>query len=117
MRLARINRNKLYPVLQSEVSLEPVDKIFWMRIGFGVIAGIIAGALGYLSFNPVAFRGIGIGFLIYLISYIVARSAYKSVLPPTEFKKFVMTGMAGYVFMFMFVWIIYNTFMYGQQTG
>ena len=95
----------------------PIDKIFWMRIGFGVVAGIVAGALGYLSINPMAFRGVGIGFMIYFVSYVVARFQFQKILPPTDYKKMITTGMAGYVFIFMFVWILYNTFSLGQQTG
>lgn len=95
----------------------PIDKIFWMRIGFAVVAGVLAGALGYLSFNPMAFRGIGVGFLIYFVSYIVARFMYGRILPPTDYRKMITTGIGGYVFLFLFVWIMYNTFTFGQQTG
>ena len=87
-----------------------------MRIGFGVVAGILAGALGYLSANPLAFRGIGVGFMIYFVSYIVARFSFTKVLPPADYKKMITTGMAGYMFIFLFVWILYNTFSLGQQT-
>lgn len=97
--------------------LGPIDKIFWMRIGFGILAGILAGVLGYLSYNPMAFRGVGIGFLIYFVSYIVARFVFGKNLPPTDYRKMVTTGMGGYVFMFLFVWIMYNTLSLGQQTG
>jgi len=88
-----------------------------MRVGFGVLAGIVAGALGYLSVNPMAFRGIGIGFMIYFVSYVVARYSFGKNLPPADYRKMLTTGMAGYVFMFMFTWILYNTFSLGQQTG
>ena len=87
-----------------------------MRIGLGVLAGVIAGALGYLSFNPMAFRGIGIGFMIYFVSYVVARFSIGRHLPPTDYRKMVTTGMGGYVFLFLSVWILYNTFTLGQQT-
>ncbi|MFQ5969142.1 MAG: hypothetical protein ACE5J2_01420 [Nitrososphaerales archaeon] len=97
--------------------LGPIDQIFWMRILFGVVAGIIAGALGYLSFNPMAFRGIGIGFMIYFASYVVARFSIGKYLPPTDYRKMITTGMAGYVFMFMVMWILYNTFTLAEQTG
>lgn len=88
-----------------------------MRIGFGVLAGIVAGALGYLSYNPQAFRGIGIGFIIYFASYIVAKFSFGKQLPPTDYRKMVTTGMGGYVFMFLFMWILYNTFALTEQTG
>lgn len=94
--------------------MSPIDKIFWMRIGLAVIAGIIAGALGYLSFNPQAF-GIGVGFIVYFASYFIARFSFAKHLPPTDYRKMVTTGMLGYVFMFMVVWILYNTFVVSEQ--
>lgn len=97
--------------------MRPIDKIFWMRIGFGVLAGIIAGMLGYLSSNPMAFRGVGVGFMIYFLSYIVARVSFGKNLPPTDYRKMVTTGLGGYVFMFLFIWILYNTFSLVQQSG
>ncbi len=92
-----------------------VDKIFWLRIGFAVLAGIISGALGFLSGNPEAFRGIGIGFLLYFITYIIARGAFGKRIPLSEHKKLVTTGMGAYVFMFLTVWILYNTYVYQQN--
>jgi len=88
-----------------------------MRIGFGILAGVLAGALGYLSYNPMAFRGVGIGFMIYFLSYIVAKFSFGRSLPPTDYRKMVTTGLGGYVFIFLFMWILYNTFLLIQQTG
>lgn len=88
-----------------------------MRIGFGILAGILAGALGYLSSNPGAYRGVGIGFMIYFLSYIVAKFSFGRSLPPSDYRKMVTTGLGGYVFMFLFMWILYNTFSLIQQTG
>lgn len=90
------------------------DKIFWLRIGFAVLAGIISGALGFLSNNPQAFRGIGIGFLLYFITYIIARVAFGKRMPINEHRKLVTTGMGAYVFMFLTVWILYNTYVYQE---
>ncbi len=93
------------------------DKIFWIRIGFAVLAGIISGALGFLSNNPQAFRGIGIGFLLYFITYIIARIAFGKRMPISEHRKLVTTGMGAYVFMFLTVWILYNTYVYQERLG
>lgn len=93
------------------------DKIFWLRIGFAVLAGIISGALGFLSNNPQAFRGIGIGFLLYFITYIIARVAFGKRMPINEHRKLVTTGMGAYVFMFLTVWILYNTYVYQQAVS
>lgn len=113
---AAANQKTLNPVNWREERLGPIDKIFWIRVGFAVLAGVLAGALGYVSLNPMAFRGIGIGFLIYFISYIAVRVAFTKQLPPSDYKKLITTGMLAYVFMFLFVWVLYNTFTYGQQT-
>jgi len=94
--------------------LSITDKIFWLRIGFAVLAGIISGALGFLSNNPQAFRGIGIGFLLYFITYIIARVAFGKRMPINEHRKLVTTGMGAYVFMFLTVWILYNTYVYQE---
>jgi len=88
-----------------------------MRIGFGVVAGLLAGALGYLSSNPMAFRGIGIGFMVYFVSYVVARYSFGKTLPPSDYRKMVTTGLGGYASMFLFIWILYNTFSLGHQTS
>jgi Rab5-interacting protein (Rab5ip). len=97
--------------------LSITDKIFWLRIGFAVLAGIISGALGFLSNNPQAFRGIGIGFLLYFITYIIARVAFGKRMPINEHRKLVTTGMGAYVFMFLTVWILYNTYVYQQAVS
>lgn len=92
----------------------PIDRIFWMRIGLGVLAGIAAGALGYDSFNPEAWwRGIGVAFMGYFASYIITRVYISKYLLPTEYRKMVTTGLPGYIFMFMIVWILHNTYTVG----
>ncbi|GIU70867.1 MAG: hypothetical protein KatS3mg003_0346 [Candidatus Nitrosocaldaceae archaeon] len=95
--------------------MDILDRVFWLRIGFAVIAGLVAGGLGFLSFNENAANGIGIGFLFYLISYIVARGIYGKIIPSTDKNKLITTGIGAYVFMFLFIWILYNTIF--VQTG
>ena len=105
-------------VQRSGKGLGPLDQIFWMRIALGMLGGFVAGALGYLSSNPQAFRsGVGICFMTYVASYILARWFIGQHLPPTDYRKMVTTGLAGYVFMFLVVWILYNTFVMANQTG
>lgn len=88
-----------------------------MRIGFGMLAGMIAGMLGYVSANPMAYRGVGVAFMLYFASYIVAKFSFGKNLPPTDYRKMVTTGLGGFAFMFLFIWILYNTFSLGQHTG
>ena len=88
-----------------------------MRIGFAVIAGLVAGGMGFLTFNENAANGIGIGFLFYIISYVVARSRYGKMIPPSDKNKLLTNGIGGYVFMFLFIWILYNTIAFMQARG
>lgn len=97
--------------------LETLDRVFWLRIGFAVIAGLIAGGLGFLSFNEKAANGIGVAFLFYIISYVVARSRYGRSIPPSDKNKLITTGIGAYVFMFLFIWILYNTIAFVQGGG
>ena len=93
-----------------------MDKVFWLRIGFAILAGLIAGGLGFLSINkdmnPAG--GVGIGFLLYIISYIVARSMYSKKVPKDDRRKLFTTGIGAYIFMFLFIWILYNTIVFVQ---
>ncbi|MFQ5920590.1 MAG: hypothetical protein ACE5JV_01070 [Nitrososphaerales archaeon] len=98
------------------VARDSIPAVAYPTVGLAVIL-LVAGALGYLSFNPMSFRGIGVGFIIYFVSYIVVRFSIGRDLPPTDYRKMITTGMPGYVFMFMFIWILYNTFTFAEQTG
>ncbi len=97
--------------------MDALDRVFWLRIGFAVIAGLLAGGLDFLTFNENAANGIGIGFLLYIVSYVVARSRYGRMIPPSDKKKLLTNGIGGYIFMFLFIWILYNTIAFMQARG
>ncbi len=94
--------------------MNPLDKVFWIRIIFAVIAGLVAGGLGFLSINKDAASGIGIGFLFYILSYATVRAFYGKSILPTERSKLITTGIGAYIFMFLFIWILYNTISFGR---
>jgi len=80
-------------------------------------AGIFV-TLNHVRNNSEAIRsGVGICFMTYVASYILARWFIGQHLPPTDYRKMVTTGLAGYVFMFLVVWILYNTSVMAGQTG
>ena len=76
------------------------------------VAGIVAGT-DFLSFDPLWEYGIGVGFMFYFASYMIARIYISRYLLPTEYRKMVTTGLPGYIFMFLIVWILYNTYKVG----
>lgn len=90
----------------------PLDKLFWLRVALGILAGIIAAQVGNsVEADTRGFVGFGIMIFIFIISYGIAK-AMRIPLPPTEKKKLVMTGIGSYFFMFIFSWILVNTLMH-----
>ncbi len=90
----------------------PLDKLFWIRVGFGVLAGIISAQIGNsteMELRP--YVGFGIMILLFIISYGIAK-AMRIPLPPADKKKLIMTGIGSYFFMFIFSWILVNTLMH-----
>lgn len=94
--------------------MDSLEKVFWIRIGFAIAAGLVAGLLGFSSINGNGINGILIGFSFYIISYIVMRGLYIRKILPTDRNKLITTGLGSYIFMFLFVWILYNTIMFSK---
>ncbi len=92
--------------------METLDKVFWLRVGFAIIAGLTTGIVGFISFNENAINGIGVGMIFYILSYILASALYKRKILASEKSKLFTTGIGAYIFMFLFVWILYNTFIF-----
>lgn len=91
---------------------KPLDKLFWIRVALGVIAGIIAAQIGNsmdMELRP--FVGFGIMIFLFMISYGIAK-AMRIPLLASEKKKLVMTGIGSYFFMFIFSWILVFTLMH-----
>ncbi len=95
--------------------METLDKVFWIRIGLAIIAGLVTSALGFNSFNEHAVNGIGIGILFYILSYVIAVMLYKRIILSSEKSKLFTTGIGAYIFMFLFIWILYNTIIFANM--
>lgn len=95
----------------------PLDKLFWIRVGLGVLAGIIAAQTGgSVDVSTIPYLGFGIMIIIFIISYGIAKAMHIP-LPPSDRKKLVMTGIGSYFFMFIFTWILVNTLMHPSVIG
>ncbi len=88
-----------------------LDKLYWVRISLGVLAGLVA----YFVFSRRALPGsdyanaISVAILIYLASYYVARYRWFKKAAPSEVSKIYTTGLFGFVMLFIFVWILFFT--------
>jgi hypothetical protein len=88
-----------------------LDKLFWLRVGMGVLAGALSAIIG----NPIESYRIGLGFGIMIILFIISYAIAKSIRIPiaaTEKKKLITTGYGSYFLMFIFCWILVNTLIH-----
>lgn len=101
------------------VTKNPIGTLFWIRIGLGVLAGIISAFVGSFNFVDADSRpyiGFGIMIVLFIISYGIAK-VMRIPLPPSDKKKLIMTGIGSYFFIFIFTWILVNTLMHPAVTG
>ena len=92
----------------------PLNKLFWLRVGMGILAGALSAELGYsMEESSRPFLGFGIMIILFIISYGIAK-AMRIPIPTSEKKKLIMTGIGSYFFMFLFSWILVNTLIHPE---
>ena len=92
----------------------PLNKLFWLRVGMGILAGALSAELGYsIEETSRPFLGFGIMIILFIISYGIAK-AMRIQLPASDKKKLIMTGIGSYFFMFIFSWILVNTLIHPE---
>jgi hypothetical protein len=76
--------------------------MYYIRVAFAVIGGIITGAL-----NLWGLEGLSLGIVIFLLTYLLFRYGIKSISSQVkETKKFYMTGIFSYFLLWLVMWII-----------
>ncbi len=85
-----------------------LDKLFWLRVGLGVLAGALSALMGYSMQSHKGFLGLGIMIILFIVSIGIAKSMKIPILP-TEKKKLITTGYGSYILMFIFTWILVTT--------
>ena len=84
------------------------DRLFWMRVVFAVIGGIIA-TFAFEDIQDVEekrWTSIGFMIMLFIATAIIAKS-WKIRIPNR--KKYVTTGIGSFVFLYLFVWIVSHT--------
>ncbi len=95
---------------REELSLSPFDKIYWLRVAFGILTGLTAGLLGYLGpVQPGAERGVILAIAVYAITYYIGRYRIAKEIKENEVRKVITSGLGSYIILFLFTWILYNT--------
>lgn len=95
-----------------------LNKLFWLRVGFAVLAGTAATFL----FNDIAdmeekrWTSIGFMIIVFIITIVIAKGM-KMQLPSSDRKKIVTQGIGSYIFIYLFMWILTNTIVHGSKTA
>lgn len=94
-----------------------LDKLFWIRIGLAVVAGVTATFI----FEPIEgeerrWASIGFMIIIFIASVIFAKGMGLQ-LAKSDRKKLVTTGIGSYVFIYLFMWILSYTLVHLPSTG
>ena len=87
-----------------------LNKLFWLRVGLSVIAGISATFLFDSIEGPEERRWTSIGYMIiiFIVTIIIAKGM-KMQLPASDRKKIVTQGIGSYIFLYLFTWILSYT--------
>ena len=92
-----------------------LDKVFWIRVGLGVLAGTLSAIIGQpitIETNRVVL-GFGIMIVLFIVSYVIAKGL-RIPIAITEKKKLITTGYGSYFLMFIFSWILVNTLLHPE---
>ncbi len=89
-----------------------LDKLFWLRVGFAVIAGTLATFL-FEDIQGEERRWASIVFMIiiFIVTIFIAKSM-KMQLPSSDRKKIITQGIGSYIFLYLFVWILTYTIVH-----
>lgn len=94
-----------------------LNKVFWLRVGLGISAGIISAIFGSpLEVSQRMFIGFGMMIVLFIVSYGIAKS-FRVPLLPSDKRKLVTTGIGSYFLMFLFSWILINTVIHSDVSS
>ena len=103
------------PIVNQEGKSEKdkkLDKLFYLRVGFAVIAGTLATFL-FEDIQGEERRWASIVFMIIVfIATIFIAKSMKMQLPSSDRKKIVTQGIGSYIFLYLFVWILTYTIVH-----
>ncbi len=108
------------PIVNQEGKSEKdkkLDKLFWLRVGFAVIAGTLATFI-FEDIQGEERRWASIVFMIivFIVTIFIAKSM-KMQLPSSDRKKIVTQGIGSYIFLYLFVWILTYTIVHASTVS
>jgi hypothetical protein len=100
-----------------------LQMLAWIRVGLGILSGVLAATLGSyyivestgkVAFDPNSYVGLYVPVFIYIASYYLGKYGLGIVLPQKDKNKLITQGIGGFIMMFLFFWILYNTLCYSS---
>ena len=84
------------------------DRLFWMRIVFSIVGGVIAtfALEDIVDVEEKRWTSIGFMIMLFIATAIIAKSWRIRI---ANRKKYVTTGIGSFVFMYLFIWIFTYT--------
>jgi len=87
--------------------LKTLNIIYWSRVGFGILAALVATLLVNLKAGNPLMNGITVGLAVYLISYYLLKWQFTSkVEQPT---KILTMGIGAFFLTFILCWVLFIT--------
>lgn len=95
-----------------------LNKLFWLRVGFAVIAGTAATFLfdGIVDMEEKRWTSIGFMIVVFVVTIVIAKGM-KMQLPSSDKKKIVTQGIGSYIFIYLFIWVLTNTLVHGSTVA
>jgi len=109
------------PPLDPSIQRQRLGWLAWFRVGFGALAGFVAGAIGLVtpatitsgfSANQNAYYGFYIAIIVFLASYYFAKYTILKGIAPKDKNRLITQGIGSFIMMFIFTWILINTAHY-----
>jgi len=97
---------------QKNIIKKLTNKLFWLRIGFALIGGVIATFLFEGIEDSEEHRWLSITFMIvlFIVTCFIAKGM-KINFPRADRKKLVTTGIGSFIFLYLFAWITTYTLL------
>ena len=87
--------------------MKTLDILYWCRIGFGILAALIATLVIDLKVGTPLVNGITVGLLVYLITYYLLK--WRFVTKVEKPSKIFTTGIFTYFLTFILCWTLFTT--------
>lgn len=90
--------------------MEPLKIVYWSRIGFGFLAGLLCVVLGFGQVDNPFLTGISLALILYIVTYYVYKALFGAKVAKKS--KLVTMGIGAYFLTWILAWTLLNTLMH-----